>query len=106
MSKDYHKILGVVKNATSEEIKKAFRKLALLFHPDRNKDPKAEAKFKEINEAYAVLSGKELAPRVIPDAGDRGQRTRYNRNSPVSWESDVARVWQDLQDEEYNNMYR
>lgn len=54
---DYYKTLGVDKKATPEEIKKAFRKLAVKFHPDRNpSDKTAEDKFKEINEAYAVLS--------------------------------------------------
>ena len=57
--RDYYDILGVGKNATPEEIKKAFRKLALEFHPDRNKEKGAEAKFKEINEAYQVLSDPE-----------------------------------------------
>ncbi len=58
--RDYYKILGVDKNASAEEIKKAYRKLALKYHPDRNKgDPKAEERFKEISEAYAVLSDKE-----------------------------------------------
>ncbi|HCQ29847.1 MAG TPA: molecular chaperone DnaJ, partial [Flavobacteriales bacterium] len=46
--RDYYEILGVGKNATDEEIKKAFRKLALEFHPDRNKSKGAEDKFKEI----------------------------------------------------------
>jgi len=54
--KDYYKILGVDKNASSDEIKKAYRKLALKYHPDKNKDDKdAEKKFKEISEAYEVL---------------------------------------------------
>ncbi len=58
--KDYYKILGVSKDASPEEIKKAFRKLALKYHPDRHKgDKEAEERFKEINEAYAVLSDPE-----------------------------------------------
>ncbi len=54
--RDYYDILGVGKNASIEEIKKAYRKLALEWHPDRNKSPQATEKFKEINEAYEVLS--------------------------------------------------
>src|SRR3984957_19804971 len=58
--KDYYETLGVEKSATPEEIKKAFRKLAPKHHPDVSKDKKtAEAKFKEINEAYEVLGNPE-----------------------------------------------
>lgn len=58
--KDYYKILGVNKNASSDEIKKAFRKLAMKYHPDKTKgDKQSEQKFKEINEAYEVLSDPE-----------------------------------------------
>ena len=57
--KDYYKILGVSKTASQDEIKKAFKKLARKHHPDVNKDPGAEEKFKEINEAYTVLSDSE-----------------------------------------------
>jgi curved DNA-binding protein len=58
--RDYYEILGVEKKASEEEIKKAYRRLALQYHPDRNPDDKtAEEKFKEINEAYAVLSDAE-----------------------------------------------
>ena len=57
MPKDYYQILGVAKNASDTEIKKAYRKLAMQYHPDRNPSNEkwANAKFKEINEAYAVL---------------------------------------------------
>ncbi len=54
--KDYYEILGAKKDATADELKKSYRKLAMKYHPDRNKDDKtAEAKFKELNEAYDVL---------------------------------------------------
>jgi len=57
---DYYKVLGVAKSASSAEIKKAYRKLALKYHPDKNNGDKAsEAKFKEISEAYAVLSDEQ-----------------------------------------------
>lgn len=54
--RDYYEVLGLQKNATKEQIKDAYRKLALQYHPDRNKSPDAEGKFKGISEAYAVLS--------------------------------------------------
>jgi len=57
--KDYYEILGVSRNASLDEIKQKYRELALKYHPDRNKDKNAEEKFKEINEAYAVLSDPE-----------------------------------------------
>ena len=53
--RDYYKILGVDKNASKSDLKKAYRKLALKYHPDKNPDKKAEETFKEISEAYAVL---------------------------------------------------
>ena len=53
--RDYYDVLGVSRAASEEEIKKAFRKLAMEYHPDRNKNPDAEEKFKEVNEAYQIL---------------------------------------------------
>src|SRR4051794_21715495 len=58
--KDYYKVLGVAKNASASEIKKAYRKLAQEFHPDRNRgDKDAEERFKEISAAYDVLGDEE-----------------------------------------------
>src|ERR1700687_1243964 len=61
--KDYYKTLGVSKNASAEEIKKAYRKAARQHHPDVNKKPEAEKRFKEINEANEVLSDPEKRKR-------------------------------------------
>ena len=62
--RDYYEILGVGKNANEEEIKKAYRKLAIKYHPDKNPDDKqAEEKFKEAAEAYEILSNSEKRQR-------------------------------------------
>jgi molecular chaperone DnaJ len=67
MSKDYYKILGVAENASDKDIKSAYRKLAIKYHPDKNKNDKnAEEKFKEISEAYDTLS-------------DKSKRDQYNQ---------------------------
>ena len=55
-NRDYYDVLGVSKTDNDEEIRRAFRKMAMQYHPDRNKEAGAEEKFKEINEAYQVLS--------------------------------------------------
>jgi molecular chaperone DnaJ len=61
--RDYYEVLGIQRSANKEEIKNSYRKLALQYHPDRNKSPGAEEKFKEISEAYAVLSDDEKRKR-------------------------------------------
>ncbi len=74
MNKDYYATLGVAKDASSEEIKKAYRKKALEFHPDRNPDnPSAEAQFKLVSEAYEVLND-ENRRRVYDQYGEDGLR--------------------------------
>ncbi|HEX3732481.1 MAG TPA: J domain-containing protein [Mycobacteriales bacterium] len=63
MARDYYEVLGVSRTANAEELQRAYRKLARRYHPDVNRDPAAEERFKEINEAYGVLSGPETRKR-------------------------------------------
>lgn len=76
--KDYYEILGVRRDATQEEIKEAYRKLALKYHPDVNRSKEAEEKFKEITEAYAVLSDPEKR-RQYDMYGAEGINSQYSQ---------------------------
>lgn len=76
--RDYYDVLGVERTATRDQIKQAYRQLALKYHPDRNKNPDAEAKFKEIAEAYAVLSD-DTKRREYDVAGHAGIRERWTQ---------------------------
>jgi curved DNA-binding protein len=79
MSEDYYNLLGVSKTASDEEIKKAYRKLAMKYHPDHTKgDKNAEEKFKKISEAYAVLSDKEKR-KEYDTFGSEGFRQRFSQ---------------------------
>src|SRR3990172_3088261 len=76
--KDYYEILGVNRDASDEEIKKSYRKLAMKFHPDRNPDnPKAEEQFKEAKQAYEILS-------------DASKRTAYDQYGHAGVDSSAA----------------
>ena len=75
--KDYYEVLGISKNASKEEIKKAYRKLALKYHPDKNTDKGAAEKFKEISEAYAVLYDAEKR-KLYDQYGHAGIDQRYS----------------------------
>lgn len=99
--KNYRKVLGVSDEAGQDEIKRAYRRLALRFHPDRNRDPGAEARFKEINEAYAVLSGKQSEPAPVA-----APRARRSGREMTDWASQVMGIWQGIEEEKHNNMYR
>lgn len=80
MGKDYYKILGLTRNASDEEIKKAYKKLALKYHPDKNKSSDAEERFKEVAEAYEVLSDKQKRT-VYDQYGSEGLRPGAGNSS-------------------------
>ena len=82
--KDYYKILGVAKDASQEEIKRAYRKLARKYHPDVSKDPEAESRFKEIGEAYEVL--KDAEKRSAYDQFGSNWRNGQDFKPPPGWE--------------------
>lgn len=75
--RDYYDILGVSKSATNSDLKSAYRKLALKWHPDKNKEAGAEAKFKEINEAYEVLS-------------DAGKKAKYDQFGHAAFDASAG----------------
>lgn len=85
MAGDYYEILGVSRTADKEELKNAYRRLARKYHPDVNKDPGAEERFKEINRAYEVLSEPET-------------RARYDRFGEAGVGSAAGAGFQDLSD--------
>ncbi len=83
--KDYYKTLGIKKDATQKEVQAAYRKLARKWHPDVNKKPDAEEKFKEINEAYEVLKDPEKRKRYDTYGADWREGQQYS--PPPGWEN-------------------
>lgn len=82
--KDYYKIMGLAREATQDDIKRAYRKLARKYHPDVSKDPKGEEKFKEIGEAYEVLSDPEKRKRY--DQLGENWKAGADFTPPPGWE--------------------
>ena len=83
--KDYYQVLGVPRDATAEQIKKAFRRLARKYHPDVSKEPDAAARMSEVNEAHTVLSDPEK--RAAYDAIGQGRRQGEAFTPPPDWDA-------------------
>src|SRR5579872_3744879 len=82
--RDYYKILGVERSAAAEQIKTAYRRLARKFHPDVSKEPRAEERFKEVQEAYEVL--KDPEKRAAYDQLGADHRSGQQFRPPPGWE--------------------
>lgn len=88
---DYYEILGVPRGASQEEIKQAFRKLARQYHPDVSKEPNAEERFKEMNEAYSVLSDEQKRAQY-----DRFGRVSSSAGGPADYGANINDIFEEL----------
>ncbi|HEX5092565.1 MAG TPA: DnaJ C-terminal domain-containing protein [Burkholderiales bacterium] len=101
--KDYYRTLGVARDAPVEEIRKSFRRLARKYHPDVSKEPDAEARMKEVNEAYAVLSDAEK--RAAYDQLGADHRAGEEFRPPPGWDAGFEFSHHDFQGADYSDFF-
>jgi curved DNA-binding protein len=101
--KDYYGTLGVQREASADEIRKAFRRLARKYHPDVSKEPDAEARMKEVNEAYAVLSDAEK--RAAYDQLGQGYRPGEEFRPPPDWDAGFEFSHRDFQGGDFSDFF-
>jgi curved DNA-binding protein len=101
--KDYYQTLGVPREASADDIRKAFRRLARKYHPDVSKEADAEARMKEVNEAYAVLSDAEK--RAAYDQLGRGYRPGEEFRPPPDWDAGFEFSHRDFQGADYSDFF-
>ncbi len=101
--KDYYQTLGVPREASVDEIRKAFRRLARKYHPDVSKEADAEARMKEVNEAYAVLSDPEK--RAAYDQLGRGYRPGEEFRPPPDWDAGFEFSHHDFQGGDFSDFF-
>ena len=97
IERDFYGVLGVSRTASGEEIKAVYRKLADQYHPDRNSSPEAEARFKEISEAYFVLSNPEkhrLYDVLGPEKYDEPREVLFYRLNQETARREEEREWE------------
>jgi curved DNA-binding protein len=101
--KDYYRTLGVAREASADEIRKAFRKLARKYHPDVSKEADAEARMKDVNEAYAVLSDPEK--RAAYDQLGRNYRPGEEFRPPPDWDAGFEFSHHDFQGADFSDFF-
>lgn len=101
----HYQVLGLNSNATSDEIKKAYRKLSKKYHPDINKTPEAENKFKEISEAYQVLTGKSKNPQQQSNPFNHGFHNSFNQRRQYRAKNIIYNLVVTLE-EAFNGVYK